>query len=130
MSIASKLVCGAAAFAALALTALPAAAATDHPCFYINQWQGWRADGPNTLYLRVNLHDIYRVDLSAGSEQLTWPGIYHLISRVEGSNSICTALDLQLAVSDGEGFYEPLIVRSIAKLTPAEVAALPAKDRP
>jgi hypothetical protein len=126
----SKLVRGAAAASALALTALPAAASTDHPCFFINQWQGWKADGPKVLYLRVNLRDIYRVDLSAGSEQLTWPGSYHLISRVEGSSSICTPLDLQLAVADGHGFYQPLIVRSIVKLTPEEAAALPPKDRP
>jgi hypothetical protein len=130
MSIATKLVCGAAALSALALTALPASAAADHPCFFINQWQGWKADGPNVLYLRVNLRDIYRVDLSAGSEQLTWPGSYHLVSKVQGSSSICTPLDLQLAVADSHGFYQPLIVRSIVKLTPEEAAALPPKDRP
>ncbi|HXV01370.1 MAG TPA: hypothetical protein VG166_12825 [Caulobacteraceae bacterium] len=131
MSVASHLARGAAALAALALAALPAAAgATDHPCFFVNQWQGWKADGPNVLYLRVNLRDVYRADLSAGSQQLTWPGSYHLVSRVEGSNSICGPLDLQLAVSDGHGYYQPLIVRSLVKLTREEAAALPPRLRP
>jgi hypothetical protein len=133
MSIRSKLACGALALSALGLAALPAAAGPDsahHPCFFINQWQGWKADGPNTIYLRVNLNQIYRVDLSAGSEQLTWPGTYHLVSKVVGSSSICTPLDLQLSVSDSHGFYQPLIVRSLTKLTPEEVAALPRKVLP
>jgi len=133
MSIRSKLACGALTLAALGLAALPAAARPDKassPCFFITEWQGWKADGPDTIYLRVNLRDIYRADLSAGSQELTWPGNYHLISRVEGSSSICTALDLQLAVSDGHGYYQPLIVRSLVKLTPEQVAALPRKDLP
>ena len=133
MSIRSKIACGALVLSALGLGALPVAAAPDHarnPCFFITQWQGWKADGPNTIYLRVNLRDIYRADLSAGSSQLTWPGTYHLVSRVEGSESICTALDLRLAVADSYGFYQPLIVRSLVKLTPEQIAALPRKDLP
>jgi hypothetical protein len=100
------------------------------PCFFISQWQGWKAASPDVVYLRVNMRDIYRADLSAGSQQLMWPGSYHLITKVQGSSSICGPLDLQLAVSDGHGFYQPLIVRSLTKLTPEQVAALPPKDRP
>ena len=134
MSIRSILFGGALALTALA--ALPAAAASGedsssrHPCFFINQWQGWKASNANTIYLRVNLSDIYRADLSAGSQQLTWPGSYHLVSKVVGSNSVCTPLDLQLAVSDSHGFYQPLIVKSLTKLTREEIAALPRKDLP
>lgn len=100
------------------------------PCFFINQWEGWRAPNANTIYLRVNMNQIYRADLSAGSDQLTWPGVYHLVSRVTGSSSICGPLDLQLAVSDGHGFRQPLIVKSLTLLTPEQVAAIPKKDLP
>jgi len=131
MSVRSTLIGGALALATtLGLSAAPAAADSRSPCFFINQWQGWRADGPNVIYLRVNLRDIYRVDLSAGSQELTWPGSYHLVSKVVGSSSICTPLDLQLAVADGHGFYQPLIVRDLVKLTPDEIAAIPKKYRP
>ena len=131
MSVRSTLIGGALALATtLGLSAAPAAADSRSPCFFINQWQGWRADGPNVIYLRVNLRDIYRVDLSAGSQELTWPGSYHLVSKVVGSSSICTPLDLQLAVADGHGFYQPLIVKSLYKLTPEEAAALPRALRP
>jgi hypothetical protein len=119
---------------AAALIAGQASAASDKtkdsaPCFYITQWQGWKAPDPNTLYLGVNLHDVYRADLSAGSPQLLWPDA-HLISQVRGSNSICSPLDLQLAVSDTNGFKQPLIVKKLTKLTPEEIAAIPKKYRP
>ncbi len=54
----------------------------------------------------------------------------HLVSIHRGSSSICDALDLDLRLSDGHGFSEPLIARSMTKLTPEEVAAIPAKYRP
>ncbi len=109
-----------------------ALAATDNPrtpCFYITQWQGWKAPDPNTIYLGVNLHEVYRADLSAGSPQLLWPDA-HLVSQVRGSDSICSAIDLQLAVADTNGFRQPLIVRKLTKLTPEEVAAIPKRYRP
>lgn len=109
--------------------ALAAADSPRTPCFYITQWQGWKAPDPNTLYLGVNLHDVYRVDLSAGSPQLLWPDA-RLISLVRGPNSICSAIDLQLSVSDTNGFRQPLIARKLTKLTPEEVAAIPKKFRP
>jgi hypothetical protein len=134
MSFRSRVFRGALALSALGVTAIAGIAAADTPtrapCFFISQWQGWKAASPNVIYLRVNMRDIYRVDLSAGSQQLMWPGSYHLITRVQGSSSICGPLDLQLSLSDGHGFKQPLIATGLTKLTPDEVAALPAKDRP
>ena len=102
---------------------------TDAPCFYITQWQGWMAPDEKTLYLGVNLHDVYKVELSAGSPQLLWPNAT-LISQVRGPNTICRAIDLQLAVSDQRGFRVPIIAKSLTKLTPEEVAAIPKKYNP
>ena len=119
--------------AAAALLGGPALAADGKadraPCFFITQWQGWKAPDANTLYLGFNMHDVYRVELSAGSPQLLWPDA-HLISEVRGPDSICSAIDLQLSVSDTAGFRQPLIARKLTKLTPDEVAAIPKKFRP
>jgi hypothetical protein len=117
--------------AASAGAAPPPPGASDHArsCFFITQWRGWKAPSPDVLYLGVNLHDVYRVQLSAGSLELQWPGV-HLVSKTRGSDTVCNALDLDLTVSDGHGFREPLIATSIIKLTPAEVAAIPPKVRP
>lgn len=120
----------AAALAAACAAAAPAGAATSRsPCFFITQWQGWKSPSPDVLYLGVNLHDVYRVELSAGSPLLQWPDS-HLVSIVRGSASICSPLDLDLKVSDTQGFSEPLIARTLTKLTPEEVAAIPKKYLP
>jgi hypothetical protein len=122
--------------AALTAGAAYADAPTDRtPCFFITQWHGWKSPSPNVLYLGVNMHDVYRVDLSAGSRMLRDPTV-HLVSRVQGSSSICSALDLQLDVVDdvggglGGGMREPLIASKLTKLTPEEVAAIPKQFRP
>jgi hypothetical protein len=131
------------ASAGAALADSPAERAT--PCFYSTQWHGWKSPSPDVIYLGVNMHDVYRVDLSAGSRMLQTPGV-HLVSRLRGSSSICTALDLQLEVADdtgtggrlgggidglgGGGMRQPLIASKLTKLTPEEIAAIPKQFRP
>ena len=101
------------------------------PCFFVTQWRGWKSPSPDTLYLGINNHDIYEVKLSGGgSTQLSWPDM-HLVSIDRGgSGSVCNALDLDLKIADTNGFAEPLIARSLRKLTPEEAAAVPPKYRP
>lgn len=125
-----------AAAAALALGSLAHAAPESKPvtkgsnCFASNQWKSWTA-GPNgdTLYLRVNLNDVYEVGLTPGSHARKSPG-YFLVNQVRGSHWICSALDLDLTLSDDLGFRQPLIARSMRKLSPEEVAAIPRKYQP
>ena len=120
----------AAAFAGVASAATaPSAPAATRSCFFTRNWDSWHAPDKNTIYFKISLHDIYRVDLSAGSDLLTWPDT-HLVSKSHGTDSICTPLDLDLSVSDGHGAREFLIAKSITKLTPEQVAAIPKKDLP
>lgn len=124
-----------AAAAAVVFTAASAAQAARtndrQSCFFVTQWRGWKSPSPDTLYLGVNNHDIYEVKLSGGgSTQLSWPDM-HLVSIDRGgSGSICSPLDLDLKIADTNGFAEPLIAKSLRKLTPEEVAAVPPKFRP
>jgi hypothetical protein len=117
---------------AACLAATPAlAASADHSsCFLSSNWSGWKSPDPNTIYLRVDINRIYRLDLAHPSYQLDGPGM-HLTSRIRGSSWICSPLDLQLSVADDHGIArEPLFVKSITELTPAEVKAIPAKFLP
>jgi len=123
----------AAATAALGLAGAAHAATGDHQnttrnCFLSNDWQGWRGADANTLYLRVHAHDFYKVELSGGSNMVTDP-TNHLINNLRVSSWICNPLDLDLKISDGH-ITEPLIVKSITKLTPEQVAAIPKKALP
>jgi hypothetical protein len=117
-----------AAVAAAALLAAGAANA-ERNCFLSIDWQGWKSPSPDVLYLKVNMHDVYKVELSGGgSSQLQNPSV-HLVSIVRGGNTICSAIDLDLKVSDN-GFITPLIAKTLTKLTPDEIAAIPKKFRP
>jgi len=113
-----------------AVAASPAAPAEHkQSCFFISQWEGWKSPSPDVLYLGVNMHDVYKVQLSYGSTELSWPDA-HLVSISRGGDTVCTALDLDLSISDGHGFRQPLMATAITKLTPEEVAAIPKKFRP
>jgi hypothetical protein len=121
---------------ALAAALAAASAASAAPgqkadaCFASRDWQGWSAPGDGDfLYLRVGVRDIYRVDLTPGS-RVHKDADRFLVNRVRGPDWICSPLDLDLTLSDHHGFREPLIARSLRKLTPAEVAAIPRKDLP
>lgn len=128
------LLAGATAALTLAATAAWADKAPDahnrNNCFLSNNWQGWSAskDG-DTLYLRININEIYKVGLTPGSRAHKYPGAF-LVNRVRGSSWICSPVDLDLTLSDDVGMRQPLIARSLRKLTPAEIAAIPRKERP
>lgn len=98
-------------------------------CFSLSDWSGWSAPDKNTLLMRVRNREVYRVDLSHGTSQLTSPGV-HIVSIVRGSDQVCRPIDLDLRVSDSMGFAMPIMAKSITRLSAEEVAALPKRDRP
>jgi hypothetical protein len=122
--------------AAVAALGLAGVARADAPaakpkssCFRSRDWSGWRAPNKETIYFRINVKDIYQVDLEAGgSTLLTWPDS-HLINEIHGVDSVCSPIDLDLKVSS-DHIVIPLFVKSITKLTPEQVAAIPKKYLP
>jgi hypothetical protein len=123
-----------AAFAASVLclggSAAFAASPNQQSCFLSSDWSGWKSPDPSTIYLRVSVNRIFRVELAHPSYSLSDPSV-HLVSEVRGSSWICSPLDLQLKVADTHGaLREPLFMKSITALTPDEAKAIPAKYRP
>ena len=120
---------------AAALLAATAASATEkspsgRSCFLSTDWRGWSAPGDgDVLYFRVRLNDVYRVDLTPGTHVRRFADQF-LVVKQRGSSWICSPLDLDMSLSDTHGFRQPLIARSLRKLTPQEVAAIPKKDLP
>jgi hypothetical protein len=130
MSLRPSLALAAFAAAALLPLAAQASAGDTKQCFRGRDWENWTAPGDgDVILLRVNLHDIYRIELSPGSH-VRKDADRFLISKERGSDWICGPLDLDLQLSDHSGFREPLIARSLRKLTPEEVAAIPPRERP
>jgi hypothetical protein len=125
-------------YAAVLALLLPAAAsaapeeapAATRDCFISSNWRGWSAPrGEHALYLSVGLHDSYRVELTRGPRVHRY-GEDFLVNRVRGSAWICSALDLDLALSDYNGVSRPLIATDLRKLSPEEIAAIPPEDMP
>jgi len=99
-------------------------------CFFSSNWQGWSAPGNgDTLLIRVRPNDIYRIELAPGAH-VHKTGDRFLVNELRGGNWICSALDLDLTLSDHQGFSQALIARSLTKLTADEVAAIPRADLP
>ena len=127
----SKILAAAAALAMLAGAAQAQPARPANQCFFINQFQGWRAPDAKTIYIRVGVNDIYRLDLATACNDLLFPDS-HLITKTRGPDTVCSAVDWDLSVAQtGPGSIPtPCIVKSMRKLTPAEAAAIPRKFRP
>jgi hypothetical protein len=123
---------------AAALTLTGAAALADdapapaHPCFSIRDWNGWKASKTeqDVLYVKVRMHDVWRLQLTDKEPFLDAPAM-HLISVTRGPDMVCNPIDLDLKLADNMGgFKTPLIVKTLTKLTPDEVKALPKEDQP
>jgi len=103
---------------------------TPPKCFFVTQFDNWKAPDENTMYIRVNMNKYYRLDMSGGCPALTWPDA-HLIMHIRGANTICSPLDWDLKVS--QGFHDiptPCIVKAMTPLTADQAAAIPKKFKP
>jgi hypothetical protein len=133
--LAGAAVCGALALSGSVLTSTALAqpaqpSASLKRCFFAHEWQGWKAPNAHMIYIRVDMHHIYRVDFSSSCDALTWPDS-HLVTTFHGDDQVCNPLDLDIKVSEGpHGFAEPCIVSGISEMTPDEVAAIAKKDLP
>lgn len=123
------------ALAAGLILAGGAAQADEKPkqdCFSIRDWQNWKADPDHkdVIYLRVRIHDVYRLQLTDPEPMLNYPMV-HLVSKTRGPDWVCNPVDLDLKVSESGGIASvPIIVKTITKLTPEQAAALPKEAQP
>lgn len=132
----SARIAGAAAVLMLASASIPltvsSAGAQPRQCFRANDWRGSAAGGPRDLYIRVNINDIWHLALAQDCPGARFPGPVSIGDLVTGgSNEICSGVDLQITVKPrGGSNATACIVKSIDKLTPDEVKALPRKAMP
>jgi hypothetical protein len=122
-----------AALAAAAIVPAAASAQQSTPqknaCFFIHNWDGWRItrDG-KTMYIRTTPKAYYRVDFVGQCRELTRPGSHPITSS--HTQTVCSALDLDIQASNGSGFTTPCFVDKLTQLSSAEVAALPKQLTP
>lgn len=105
--------------------AAPAKAARQ--CFFTRSITGFNAPNDRTVNLRVGVNDVYRLDLLGPCPDVTWNNQIAVVSR--GSSSICSGMDATVISKSNIG-SQRCAVRTVSKLTPAEVAALPRNEKP
>ena len=123
----------AAGILALSLPAIsqPAAPVKSHSsCFFSQQFESWKAPDTKTIYIRVGMHHIYRLDLAVPCYPLRSPGAF-LVTRLRGSSTICGPLDWDLHVATSwHSIPQACIVKAMTELSADEVKALPKSHRP
>jgi hypothetical protein len=103
-------------------------AKSDNQCFYTRNINGFHATDDRTLYIRVGVRDIYRLDLMNDCTSLTFrQGIG--LESTPGDPWICSAIQATVVYRD-TGMRNRCPVSNIHKLTPSEIAALPKRDLP
>jgi hypothetical protein len=126
------LAAGAAALLALSATAAgaadpPAKAPARNQCFWTRNADGFAAADEHTLNIRVGVRDVYQFEMFGPCQDIDWNQRIALVSR--GGDNICTGMDAEV-ISHSPIGPQRCPVRSVRKLTPAEIAALPRRARP
>jgi hypothetical protein len=126
------LVLAAATAASVPFAAPTGAGAQTRQCFRTSNWEGASAAGPRDLYVHVNVSEIWHLALAQDCPGAMSAGPVSISDVVTGpTNEICSGVDLQITVKPRGGSHSTAcIVKSINKLTPDEIKALPRKARP
>lgn len=117
-----------AVLAAGAVQAQPPARAGGSQCFVRRNINGFSAPNDSTVYIRVGVSDVWRLDLMTDCTGLSFHNAFGLEAR-PATAWICSPLDATVIVRQ-TGISQRCPVSAMHKLTPDEIAALPKRDRP
>lgn len=104
-----------------------AGAKPQRQCFSARNVSNFSAVDDRTVNLRVGVKDIYRLDLFGPCHDIDWEHEIAIQSR--GSSWICSGLDATIITKSPTG-PRRCAVRTVRKLSPAEIAALPPRQKP
>jgi hypothetical protein len=116
------------AMASIAVSLASAAAAAGSDCFLQRNISNFSAPDDRTVYVRVGVKDIWRLDLMTSCTGLTFRNSFALQGSPTGP-WICHPLDATVIIRN-TGITQRCPVTAIHHLTPDEAAALPKKLRP
>lgn len=111
------------------LAAQPAAAQTSDRtrCFRPDDVNGWRAVNAETVNVGVGANRVFQMRLMRPCPDINWD--QRIAIESTASPWICSGIDATLYAPSRIGPFRCPVTR-IHELSPAEVAALPARERP
>lgn len=129
-ALAAALLLTFAAGAANAATDKAAADKANDQCFWARNVTSFAAPDDHTVYVKVNQHDVWRMDLMIACPDVDWNQRVALQSSHGAGGSICSPLDAEI-ISHAAGIgHQRCPVKAIRKLNADEIAALPKKAKP
>lgn len=106
----------------------PPSGATERQCFFADQVDNFRGNN-QTLYVRARNKDVFELKTLGYCDNIDFAfGIAFLPNS--GINRLCTGDLSRIIVAGGAEPRAQCRVQVVKKLTEAEVAALPARNRP
>lgn len=96
-------------------------------CFWARQVTSFASNDDRIVNIRVGVKDVYQLEMFGPCQDVEWSSQIAIRSR--GSSYICSGLDAEIIAPSSIG-PQRCAVRSIRKLTPEEVEALPKGSRP
>ena len=103
------------------------AKSANRQCFWTRQVNNFASDDNRIVNVRVGVKDVYQFEMMGRCQDVDWNNRIAIRSR--GSDYICTGLDAEIISPTAIG-PDRCPVKSIRKLTPEEVAALPKRAKP
>lgn len=103
------------------------AAKSRSQCFWTDQVNNFASSDDRIVNLRVGVKDYYQLEMLGRCQDVDWTQSIAIVSR--GSSSICTGLDAEIIAPTPIG-PQRCAVKTVRKLTPEEVKALPRRARP
>jgi hypothetical protein len=100
-----------------------------HECFNARFVTSFSAPDQETVYVRVGVREVWKLKLFAPCLDVDWRTSIALKTRT-GGDFICSGLDAELIVPSRAFGRQRCLVSDVSKLSPAEIAALPKRDRP
>ena len=108
----------------------PAKPASQDICFWARNVTSFAAPDDHTVYVQVNYREVYRLDLMISCPDVNWNQRIALESSHGAGGSICNALDAEI-ISHATGIgRQRCPVKTLTKLTPEQIAALPKGAKP
>ena len=105
----------------------PTAGKAARQCFWTHQINSFASPDDQTVNVRVGVKDVYQFELLARCPEVNWN--QEIAVRSRGSSHICSGLDAEVISPSSIG-PQRCAVRTVRKLTEAEIAALPKRGKP
>jgi len=105
------------------------ATAEGRQCFPVRSASSFTALDDQTIHVRVGTNEIYRMELLAPCPNVDW-GLTAGLRPRGGGSFVCDALDVDVISPSAPFGPQSCHVRTLRRLSPEEVAALPANQRP